>query len=155
MPPYENRVKESRTRGVHRILLYLTVLPLLAIAGALFMNLASDSLSQGNKEIRLYGMVMEQEINSQDRLSPELEAFYGQGGTIESLREKAERTAKDFKLYGTIVGALIGLVVGLSLIGLSVKRTRRTYEINGTACVSCARCFSYCPQNQKDKKQDI
>ncbi len=152
MPPYENRVKESRTRGVHRILIYLTVLPLLAIAGALLMNLASDSLSQGNKEVRLYGMVMEQETNPQDRLSPELEAFYGQGGTIESLREKAENTIQEFKLYGTVAGALIGLVIGFSLIGLSVKRTRKTYEINGTTCVSCARCFSYCPQNQKDKK---
>ena len=47
-----------------------------------------------------------------------------------------------------IKSGLIGLVIGLALIRLSVKRTRKQYEINHAACVACALCFSYCPQNK-------
>ena len=81
-------------------------------------------------------------------LSIELEAFYGQENTIENLTEQYEIIQADFKFYSTIAGAFIGLVIGLSLINLSLKRTRKNYEIDHAACVSCARCFSYCPQNK-------
>ncbi|MCD7977528.1 MAG: 4Fe-4S binding protein [Tannerellaceae bacterium] len=148
MPPYENKVKESRPEGVRRIVKYFIILPVMTIAGALLMRMASDELSRGNKDVRLYDMVIEQETNPQDILSLDLEAFYGQGGTMEALTEKAEYIQAAFKQYGTIAGAFIGLVIGLTLINLSVKRTRKTYAINEATCVSCARCFSYCPQNQ-------
>ena len=49
----------------------------------------------------------------------------------------------------TFAGALIGLVIGLALIRLSVKRSRKQYEINHANCVACGQCFSYCPQNKQ------
>ncbi|MCC8197160.1 MAG: 4Fe-4S binding protein [Tannerellaceae bacterium] len=147
MPPYGNQVKESRAEGVRRLIKYFTILPVMIVAGAFLMRAASDELSRGHKDVRLYDRVVEQETNPQDILSIDLEAFYGQGGTIEALTEKVEKIQNDFKQYGTVAGALIGLVIGITLIGLSVKRTRKTYEINEATCVSCARCFSYCPQN--------
>ena len=57
----------------------------------------------------------------------------------------------DFKLYFTIAGALIGLVIGVTLINLSVKRTRKQYEIDSAGCVACGKCFGYCPQNKMSK----
>ncbi len=154
MPPYDNKVKETRSQGVRRILLYVTILPLMAVTGAVLMRLASDDLSRGHKDVCLYDMVIEQEANPADILSLDLEAFYGQGGTVEELTGRVEVIQRDYKRYGTIAGLFLGLVVGFTLIGLSVKRTRKTYEINDAACVECARCFSYCPQvlSQSDKK---
>jgi NAD-dependent dihydropyrimidine dehydrogenase PreA subunit len=55
--------------------------------------------------------------------------------------------SNDYKLYSAIAGALIGLVVGITLIRLSVKRNRKQYEIDSAGCVACGRCFGYCPQN--------
>lgn len=147
-PPYDNKVKENRLQGVKRILNYFVILPLMMLTLAFLMRSASGNLSRANKEVRLYDMVMQHETDPQDVLSLELEAFYGQGGTIEDLTERYNKVQSDFALYSTLAGSLIGLVVGFTLISLSVKRTRKQYEIEHADCVSCGRCFSYCPQNK-------
>ncbi len=144
--PYDNKVKESRPEGVRRILMYAVVLPLVMIAGALLMRAVSSELSRGNKDVQLYDLVMQHETDPQDVLSVDLEAFYGQGGTVEEITGKYEQIQDEFRLYVTIAGVLIGLVIGCTLIRLSVKRTRRQYEIDTAACVDCGKCFSYCPQ---------
>lgn len=151
-PPYENKVKENRLHGVKRIVNYFIILPLMIIAGAFLMRSVSSELSRANKDVRLYDMVMEHETNPQDILSVELEAFYGQEGTVEVLTQRYEAIQSDFRFYATIAGALIGLVIGITLINLSVKRTRKQYEIDHAACVACARCFSYCPQNNNNNE---
>lgn len=146
-PPYDNKVKENRLQGVKRIVNYFVVLPLMIIAGAVLLRSVSGELSRAHKDVRLYDMVLLHEADPQDILSLELEAFYGQGGTIEELTGRYETIQSEFKLYATFAGALFGLVIGATLIGLSVKRTRRQYEIDHAACVACGKCFSYCPQN--------
>ena len=146
-PPYDNKVKESRMRGVKRIVNYFVILPLMITAAALLMRSVSGDLSRANKDVKLYDMVMQYEADPQDILSVELEAFYGQGGTVEELTERHDQIQNDFKFYATIAGALIGLLVGITLINLSIKRTRKLYEIDHKDCVACGRCFSYCPQN--------
>ena len=148
-PPYDNKVKESRMQGVRRILTYFVVLPLMMFAGALLMRQMSNELSRVHKDVRLYDMVVRHETAPQDALSVDLEAFYGQGGTFEDLTQRYNSIQTDFKVYSTIAGAGVGWVIGLSLIGFSVKRTRKQYEIDHDACVACGRCFSYCPQNIK------
>jgi len=146
-PPYDNKVKESRMDGVKRILAYFIVLPVMILIVAFLMRMSSSELSRANKDVRLYDMVMEYEVEPMDVLPLELEAFYGQGKSIEELTQKYEKIQVDFKLYSTIAGGLIGLVIGMALIGLSLKRTRKEYEIDHAACVDCGRCFGYCPQN--------
>jgi polyferredoxin len=150
LPPYENKVKESRMTGVKRILTYLLILPLMAATGGLTMRMMSDTLSETHKEVRLYKMVVENEEQPQETQSLELEAFYGQERTVEGLSEQVAEIKREFKLYSTFGGVFLGIVFGLSLIGLSVKRTRKQYEIDDAQCVNCARCFSYCPQNIKN-----
>jgi len=90
---------------------------------------------------------MQHEADPWDMLPLELEAFYGQGESIEELVKKYEILEAEFRLYSTIAGALIGFVVGFTLIGLSIKRMRKEYEIDRAECVACGKCFGYCPQN--------
>ena len=146
--PYENKVKESRMKGVKRILTYLIILPLMMVLGAGLMRSMSDTFSRVNKDVRLYEMVAENETHPQEIQSLELQAFYGQGGTIEELTPFVENIKQQFKLYSTIIGPFLGLIIGLTLIGLSLKRTRKHYDIDDANCVNCGRCFSYCPQNK-------
>ncbi len=146
-PPYENKVKEDRLRGVKRLITYFLFLPLMIGVSAYVMRYASQGLSSSHKNVQLYNMVMEQETNPQDLIPIELEAFYSQGGEVDNLKQKVEVVKDDFKRYATIAGVFIGLVLGLTLINLSVKRSRKEYEIEHDNCVACGRCFSYCPQN--------
>ena len=119
------------------------------------MRSVSSNLSRANKDVRLYDMVMQHEAAPTDVLSVELDAFYGQGGTIDDLTKRYEKAQVDFKFYSTFAGALIGLVFGFTLISLSLKRTRKEYEIDYSACVACTRCFSYCPLNITNKNLSI
>lgn len=148
LPPYQNKNTEERNEGVIRILKYAVGLPLLMIIGALLMRMSSANLSYANKEVRLYELVQIQEAHPDNEMLPEVEAFYAQGRTLEELQQSNDAVQADFRLYGTIAGALIGLVIGLKLINLSVKRTRKEYEIDHKYCVACGKCFSYCPQNK-------
>ena len=147
-PPYDNKVKENRLSGVKRILNYFVILPLMIITGALLMRSVSSELSRINKEVQLYDMVLQQEVDPQDDLSLELEAFYGKENKVEELTETYNEIQVKFKNYATFAGAFIGLVFGITLINLSIKRTRKQYEIEVKDCVACGRCFSYCPQNK-------
>jgi polyferredoxin len=149
-PPYNNKVKESRMLGVKRILMYVVFLPLMMGVGGFLLRMMSDTLSHGNKDVRLYEMVMQYE-QQQGTLPIDVETFYGQGGRLEELSHHVIGIQSDFHLYTTIAGGLIGMVIGLTLIRLSVKRSRKTYEIDDAACVNCGRCFNYCPQYQSIK----
>ncbi|MDR1380452.1 MAG: 4Fe-4S binding protein [Tannerella sp.] len=147
-PPYDNKVRESRMQGVKRLANYFVLLPLMMITGALLARSLSVELSRANKDARLYALVMEHETNPRDVLSVELEAFYGQGGTVDEITGRYETVLSGFRIYSTAAGALTGLVIGLALIGLSIKRTRAEYEIEHANCIACGKCFSYCPQNK-------
>jgi polyferredoxin len=153
-PPYENRVKESRMEGVKRLLAYFVFLPVMMFAGAYMMRTASDALSTANRDIRLYEQVVQNEINPHDIQPVDVEVFFSQGGTIDELESRVAKIGAGFKTYSTATGALIGLVVAMTLINLSLKRTRKTYGIDHAACVACGRCFGYCPQNIKHKHAD-
>ncbi len=148
-PPYANKLKENRSVGVRRLLGYFVVLPILMIAGALLLRMASPNLSRAHKDVRLYDQVIQHEAQPEEELSLELEAFYGQGRSVEEITALYEAKVVEYRFWSTIAGALIGLVIGLALIRLSVKRSRKQYEINHANCVACGQCFSYCPQNKQ------
>ena len=148
-PPYANKLKESRSTGVRRLLAYFVVLPIMIIAGALLMRMASPNLSRAHKDVRLYDQVIQHEAQPEEELSLELEAFYGQGRSVEEITALYEAKVTEYRFWCTIAGALMGLVIGLALIRLSVKRSRKQYEINHANCVACGQCFSYCPQNKQ------
>jgi len=148
--PYANNVKEERTEGVKRIIVYMLVLPVLMAAGALLMRASSDSLSTANREVRLHEMVTEYEAQSDPQTIPlEVEAFYMEGRTMEDLAASADAVKAQFRTISTWCGAFMGLVLSIALIRFSVKRRRETYEIDMSSCVACGKCFDYCPQNKK------
>ena len=151
-PPYDNKVKENRLRGVKRILRYLAFLTIMLIAGATVMYMLSDKFSKVNKEVQLYNMVLENEAQPQTIQSLELQAFYSTERTVEELKAQVIIIKKEFRTWGIVVGTFIGLVIGLTLINLSTKRARKFYEIGDAGCVCCGRCFGYCPQNGRSHK---
>jgi NAD-dependent dihydropyrimidine dehydrogenase PreA subunit len=116
--------------------------------GALVLNLAGDALSRMNKDMRLYDLVIQNAKEPQNIPPLDVEVFYAQGGTLETLSVRAENILDEFRTAATVAGGFIGLVTGCMFIGLSLKRSRKTYEIDDAACVNCGRCFRYCPQNK-------
>ena len=50
---------------------------------------------------------------------------------------------------GQLAGLWVGLVIGLKLLSLTVRRQRPDYEADPTRCLACARCYRYCPEELK------
>ena len=44
-----------------------------------------------------------------------------------------------------MLGAWTGFVIGVKLLHLSVRRRRDDYQADRAGCVSCGRCYWYCP----------
>jgi ferredoxin len=63
----------------------------------------------------------------------------------EDLYQQAAAIRAQFVWGGGLLGAFLGLVVSLKLLSLAVRRTRTGYEPDRAACLSCGRCFRYCP----------
>lgn len=73
--------------------------------------------------------------------------------------ERAERQARElvpqalalkerFGRAGIWFGAWCGLVIGVRLLSVGMVRRRTEFEPDRGACLTCARCFSSCPQER-------
>ena len=146
--PQTSKTKESRSTGVKRIILFAVLLPVFTLGGALLIGGQSDALSSAHKSVYLYELIQEQQANPEMEMPLEVETFHALGGDIAALQAEVAEVQHQYAIYAYLAGALIGFVIGIKLLRLSVKRSRKTYEIDTARCTMCGRCFSYCPQNQ-------
>ena len=65
--------------------------------------------------------------------------------TPKEILTEAIAIRRKFSQGGWAFGAWVGLVIGVKLISLSVRRRRTDYEPDRGDCFACARCFEYCP----------
>jgi len=151
--PQSSKTKESRSAGVRRVILFAVLLPVFTLCGALLVGGQSEALSSAHKSVYLYHLIQEQQANPELEMPLEVETFHALGGDIAALQAEVAEVQHQYAIYAYLAGALIGFVIGLKLLRLSVKRSRKTYEIDTARCTMCGRCFSYCPQNigQLDK----
>jgi len=73
------------------------------------------------------------------------DAFRNTGKPLDKLYEEALTKRKGFLIGGVLFGIWVGLVIGVKLIHLQVRRRRTDYVPDRGSCVSCGRCFRYCP----------
>lgn len=146
--PYANKGGENRMTGVRRVLLYLVMLPLLTVGGGWLLSSQSDTLSIAHRDVYLYSLLQaDSDGETSDTMAAEVEAFHEMGRSMEDLEASVVSVRESYRHWSWFAGALIGFVLGCKLIRLSVKRTRKTYEIEPSACVACGKCLDYCPQN--------
>ena len=78
-------------------------------------------------------------------LSPDDLALERARQTPKEILTEATAIRRKFGTGGWIFGAWVGLVIGVKLISLSIRRQRTDYEPDRGDCFACARCFEYCP----------
>ena len=162
--PQVSKTKEERRKGVNRIIFFAILLPLLTLAGAMLLGSQSDALSLAHKDVYLYELLLQQERLRVDASAGmaqpemdvplEVETFNALGGDMEELKAKVDDVRRDYTFYAYLAGALIGFIIGFKLLKLSLKRSRKTYEVSSARCTMCGKCFNYCPQNLNLKKHE-
>jgi len=73
-------------------------------------------------------------------------AFRQTGKPVPELYAAALKVRDQFRFGGLLLGAFVGLVLGVKLIALANAQPHTVYEPDRATCVACGRCYSYCPK---------
>jgi len=144
-PPTPEVGTVSRKEGKTRLAVLLALLPILVLAGAGLMHLGSPLLAQVHPEVRLADRLWLEEQSRVEGRTEATEAFFIHGLPNMDAYREAAAIRKRFDTGSWILGAWIGLVLGLRIICMSVRRHSQEYQADPAACVACARCYALCP----------
>jgi len=137
---------EERVRGRRRLALLLAALPLLVLLGVGLGQGLEVPLSRVDPTVRLADRVLLEETGKVEGTTDASDAFRNTGRPAADLYCEAQARTKMFGTAGAWFGAWVGLVIGVRLIYLSVRRRRSDYEPVRANCVACGRCFRSCPR---------
>jgi NosR/NirI family nitrous oxide reductase transcriptional regulator len=142
--PVEVKQMEDKRSATRRFILLSLIIPALMIVGGWTGANFHENLAKVNSKVRLADELIHFDSKTMKE-SLEIEGFRTSGKPAEQLYLEAAEIIKQFYYGGWILGAFIGLVIGLALSGLSKYRYREDYTPDKGDCVSCARCLKYCP----------
>lgn len=120
-------------------------LPLLGALGGL---MAAPLFARANYTVRVSSRVAWEDAHPSAKPTEESEAFRDTGGEKAALHQRAAVIAGKFTWGGALFGAWLGLVLALKIYSLTRIRSQEAYEIDHGVCVSCGRCFLYCPRER-------
>ena len=144
--PVPVKEKKKTEVMVKRYFVLCIIVPVLVFAGGFILSNFHKNLAMVNHKVKLahelfnntnYGVTGKEAI--------EINAFKSSGQTIEQLYSEAAAIVDEFYIGSWFLGGFIGLVFGLTLIGLSVFKHHTDYSPDKATCLSCARCMKYCP----------
>ncbi len=150
--PVSVKIRENRDRAVKRSMWISLLIPLLIVAGAWAGSRFHENLASVNPRVRLAKNIMANEKDVSEATELEITAFRSSGQSVESLYEEAAGILDDFNTGGMWLGGFVGLVIGITLLGMSRFYYRTDYTPNRGTCLSCARCVDYCPVDKEAKK---
>jgi ferredoxin len=143
---------ESRTSGIRRLMILLVLLPPMVVAGGWTGSKLHEPLSRMHRTVRLAQQIRLETIGIARERTLESEAFRKTGTPTADLYSEALNIRKQFFYGGWVGGGVLGLVFGITLIDLSIRRRQKEYKPDRAACMSCGRCFSYCPKEHVRRK---
>jgi len=136
----------------------LVLLPLLTAAGGALGGMLGPTMARLHPTVALADRIRLEDAGTVQGTTDASEAFRATGRSAQSLHAEAGEVESRFTgiirpagvaLGGAhIFGAMVGLVVGLKLVSLSLRRRRGDYEPDDGSCIGCGRCFATCPVEQ-------
>jgi ferredoxin len=143
--PTPEEAPETRRKGAWRLGFLILMVPVLMLLGLGMGSLLKEPLSRMHPAVQLAERVAGEELGRYDGTNVESEAFRASDQPIEELYAEAVAVKEQFGAGGKWLGVFVGLVIGGKLISFSIFRRREGYEPDRGTCVSCGRCFKYCP----------
>jgi polyferredoxin len=140
----------ERRRGRRRLAAVLLLFPVLIAACAWAGTFLGGPLSRMDPTVRLAERVILEKTEGLEERTDASRAFYEALDPIteQELARQAIDSRRRFRTAAGWLGAWVGLVIAVKLIHLSIRRRRVGFQPDRTNCVSCGRCFWYCPAEQ-------
>jgi len=149
--PVAENIKHDKKTMVIRYIGLSVIIPLLIITGGWAGLQVHEVLAKVNPKVSLANEFIEANKNPQNAESLNIESFKSSGKSVDELYKESAVILSQFKIGSWLLGAFIGLVIGISLASLAILTYRKDYEPNRGNCLSCARCVDFCPVKPDDK----
>lgn len=143
--PLGHKSPESRNVTVKRLILFTVLIPLFMLLGGFGGSMIHGNLANANSRVRLAMELQLPENQLTSLQQVDVTTFRSSGQAADKLNEEVASIKRQFYWGGWILGGFIGLVIGLTLAGLSIPRYRKGYWPSKGECLSCGRCLEYCP----------
>jgi len=144
--PVEEPQKERK-----RFLIYILLIPVFAVGGAILFRNLSPLFAGLNSNVRLAREIRAEKENGIIAVSKAAIAFKEAGKTENELFEDEINMHERFSKGSLWLGIFLGTSFGLSLVSLSTRTRRTGYVPHKGKCYSCGRCFQYCPVQLNNK----
>ena len=146
--PTKPRDAAGRIAARQRLTLALLAAPLLVAACAWLGNYLGVAMAKMEPAVRLAERVRLEETHQVEGTIDASDAFRNTGRPTEDLYRAAMNLIARYGWLGVLLGGWTGLVVAAKLIFLCLGRQSKEFAPDQAACVSCGRCFWYCPPEQ-------
>ena len=151
--PAEPPTARDRAQAKRRLAHFLGLIPVLVVAGLLVGGVLATPFSKMHARVSLAERVKAEETGKVKGTTDATDAFYETGQPPSELYAEALALRGKFLTGGRLLGGFLGLVVGLGLVQLSLRRSRPDYEADRSGCLACGRCFDYCPVELDRRKK--
>ena len=151
--PNADEPSPDRPIGRRRLAILLVLVPVLLAGGAWGGWALGPAMARMHRTVRQADRVRLEEIGRVEGTEDLSDAFYDTQRPKEGLYAEADALVGRFRTGGLLLGLWAGLVVGMKLIHLSIYRRRTDYTPDRATCLSCGRCFAYCPVEQQRRKE--
>jgi len=138
--PSTEPVKEPRSRSMKRLKTYLLIFPLWIMLGAFTGWILSDSVSARHPQVKLSHSIEFGGLQS--------EGLRANSEVIAQLKEQSVSAKRSVKFGMILLGAYMGLIIGIYLIRQSTHKKLTEYSADSVKCIGCGRCYKYCPQGK-------
>lgn len=135
-----------------RLTVLLLLIPIFVGLGLWLGDAAGAALARKHRVVNLAERVHLETSGTVQGTTEASEAFHAAGTPQEKLFGEAHTLRERYVRAGRLGGIWVGLVVGIKLLTLGFRRKRERYETDAEHCLACARCFEFCPQDQKWKQ---
>jgi NosR/NirI family nitrous oxide reductase transcriptional regulator len=134
----------------NRFIIYMILVPVFTVAGALIFYNMAPVLSRVNNDVRLAREIRTEKEKGIEAISKAAVAFKESGNTEEQLFAQELIIIGRYRKASPWSGAFLGLALGISLVSLTIRSSRTGYRPHQGKCYSCGRCFKYCPVEPKN-----
>ena len=151
--PTEDWPAHDYNKSKRRLVFLIILLPILVLSFGWIGFILKSVTSRVHATVRLADRIYLEESDQAEGTTDASDAFRATGKDIKDLYAEALSIQARFGLGGWLAGGFVGLVIALKLIVPSLRRHRSDYEADRAGCLSCGRCFEYCPKEHSKRKE--